>query len=212
MHTLDRPGSRPQPRPVQGLTAGDVKISELDNDSLIIRLHFTINHLSRWLTPIHNQRVLERSPRRGEPSVKELVIRMRDEERRVFPMIHLIATQTNPDLDKLPPVVNGPEQIARDNARTTLGVMAEFRRLRQSTCSHLRALPDSAWARFGVSRRSHDWQIRTLAERLAHSDLDLLYELDLALDRSGAREGITPASRVHLDELLRLVPVTKRPS
>jgi hypothetical protein len=208
MQTLERPVRRP----VQGITAGDVKVSELDNDSLIVRLHFTINHLSRWLTPIHDHTLLERSPRRGEPSVKELVIRMRDEELRVFPKIHLIANQTNPDLDKLPVNTRRPDQTARDNERTTLGIMAEFRRLRQSTCSVLRALPDSAWSRVGTSRREHDWQIRTLAEALANSDLDLLYELDLALDRSGARDKISAASRAHLDELLRLVPVSRRRS
>src|SRR5215213_6234315 len=132
MQTLERPGSRPQRRLVQGVTAGDVKISELDNDSLIVLLHFTVNHLSRWLTPIHDQTMLERSPRRGEPSVKELVIRMRDEELRIFPKIHVIANQISPDLDKLPAETRRPDQTARDNERTTLGIMAEFRRLRQS--------------------------------------------------------------------------------
>ncbi|MEA2530228.1 MAG: hypothetical protein QOG89_1872 [Thermomicrobiales bacterium] len=210
MQTLERPDVRPQPGRSQGPTAADVKIAELDNDSLIIRLHFTINHLSRWLTPVHDQTLLARSPRRGEPSVKELVIRLRDEELRVFPKMHLIATQVNPNLDKLPPVVRTPDQIAKDEQRTTLGVMAEFRRLRQSTCSLLRALPDAAWARVGTSRREHDWQIRGLAEYLANHDLDVLYEIDLALDRNGAREGVSSAARAHLDELLRLVPVSTR--
>jgi hypothetical protein len=207
MQTVERPGVRPQTR---FATAADVKISELDNNSLIVRLHFTINHLSRWLTPVHDQSLLERSPRRGNPSVKELVIRLRDEELRVFPKMHLIATQTNPDLDKLPPVVRTPEQRALDLRRTTLGVMAEFRRLRQSTCSLLRALPDSAWTRVGTSRREHDWQIRSLAEHLANHDLDVLYEIDIALDRNGAREGVGSAAKAHLDELLRLVPVSTR--
>ena len=40
-------------------TAGDVKISELSNDSLITRLLFTINHLSRWITPVHDLQRLE---------------------------------------------------------------------------------------------------------------------------------------------------------
>jgi hypothetical protein len=209
MQTVERPGARP----VQSRfpTAADVKIGDLDNNSLIIRLHFTVNHLSRWLTPVHDQSLLVRSPRRGEPSVKELAIRLRDEELRIFPMLHLIANKLNPDLDKLPPVGRTPEQIARDQARTTLGIMAEFRRLRQSTCSLLRALPDSAWTRVGTSRRQHDWQIRTLAEHLANHDLDVLYEIDLALDRSGAREGVNAAARVHLDELLQLVPISTRP-
>ncbi|HEY7036033.1 MAG TPA: hypothetical protein VH482_32170 [Thermomicrobiales bacterium] len=208
MQTLDRPVSRPGQ--LQGTAAADVKIADLDNDSLIISLHFTINHLSRWLTPVHDQTLLVRSPRRAAPSVKELVIRLRDEELRVFPKMHLIANQSNPNLDKLPPVVRTAAQVARDQQRTTLGVMAEFRRLRQSTCSLLRGLPDSAWARIGTSRREHDWQIRTLAEHLANHDLDVLYEIDIALDRSGARDGVNAAARAHLDDLLRLVPFSTR--
>jgi hypothetical protein len=51
-----------------------------------------------------------------------------------------------------------------------------------------------------------------LAEHLANHDLDVLYEIDLALDRVGARDDVNAAARVHLDELLRLVPVTLRKS
>lgn len=197
---------------VTGPTAADVKIADLSNDSLIVRLHFTVNHLSRWVTPIHDRARLERSIRRGEPSVKELLIRLRDEELRVFPMIHLIATQTNPDLDKLPVYTRSATQAAQDERLSPLSILAEFRRLRQSTCSHLRSLPDNAWSRVGTSRRTHDWQIRSLAEHLANHDLDVLYDIDLMLDRVGARDGINAAARVHLDELLRLVPVTLRSS
>lgn len=195
-----------------GPTAADVKIADLSNDSLIIRLHFTINHLSRWLTPIHDRTRLERTVRRGEPTVKELLIRLRDEELRVFPKLHLIGVNTNPDLDKLPVYSRSAAQAAQDERLSPLSIMAEFRRLRQSTCSLLRSLPDSAWQRVGTSRREHDWQIRGLAEHLANHDLDVLYEIDLTLDRVGAREGVSAASRAHLDQLLRLVPVTKRPS
>lgn len=195
---------------VSGPTAADVKIAELSNDSLIIRLHFTINHLSRWLTPVHDRTRLERSTRRGEPTVKELVIRLRDEELRVFPKLHLIAIQNNPNLDKLPPVVHSAHQLEQDERLSTLSIMAEFRRFRQSTCSLLRSLPDNAWMRVGTSRREHDWQIRSLAEYLASHDLDVLYEIDLALDRSGARNGVSAHGRTHLDELLRLVPVSLR--
>jgi hypothetical protein len=196
----------------KGPTAADVKISELSNDSLIVRLHFTINHLSRWITPVHDRTRLERSVRRGEPSVKELVIRLRDEELRTFPKLHLIAVQTNPDLDKLPPFERSAEQAEMDARLSVLSILAEFRRLRQSTCGLLRSLPDTAWSRVGVSRREHDWQIRTLAEHLASHDLDVLYEIDLTLDRVGARENVNSAARAHLDELLRLVPVTLRKS
>ena len=197
---------------VTGPTAADVKIADLSNDSLIVRLHFTINHLSRWLTPIHDRTRLERSLRRGEPSVKELLIRLRDEELRIFPMLNLIATKTNPDLDQLPEMTRSAAQLAHDQRLSPLSILAEFRRLRQSTCSHLRSLPDNAWNRVGTSRRTHDWQVRSLAEHLASHDLDVLYEIDLMLDRVGAREGISTAARAHLDELLRLVPVTLRAS
>lgn len=194
------------------VTAADVKIADLSNDSLIIRLLFTINHLSRWLTPVHDRAKLERTLRRGEPTVKELLIRMRDEELRVFPKLHLIGVENNPDLDKLPVYVRSQAQAAQDERLSPLSIMAEFRRLRQSTCSLLRSLPDNAWPRVGSSRRDHDWQIRSLAEHLANHDLDVLYEIDLTLDRVGAREGVSAVSRAHLDELLRLVPVTLRKS
>ena len=45
------------------LTAADVPIAALSNDSLIIRLFNTVNHLSRWLTPIHDRELLERLSR-----------------------------------------------------------------------------------------------------------------------------------------------------
>ena len=183
-----------------------VAIEDLDNNALIIRLHFTINHLSRWLSPIHDQTRLIRTVRRGEPSVKDLLLRLRDEELRVFPKLHLISVRTDPDLDRLPEPRHTPEEERHDRNALPLEIMAQFRRLRQSTCSHLRSLPDSAWARRGTSRREHDWTIRALAEHLARHDLKVLAEMDLALDRVNAREGIATASRAHLDELLRLAP------
>ena len=184
----------------------EVPIAELDNNALIIRLHFTPNHLSRWLTPIHDQSRLARSVHRGEPSVKDLLLRLRDEELRVFPKMHAIAVRTLPDLDKLPPVRRTPEEERQDREAPVLEIMAEFRRLRQSTCSLLRSLPDSAWARVGISRREHDWTLRGLAEHLVASDRTTLAAIDRALDRVGAREGIAAYARVHLDQLLRLAP------
>jgi len=91
-----------------------------------------------------------------------------------------------------------------------LTVLSEFRRLRRSTCSLLRSLPDSAWLRVGTSRREHDWQIRTLAEALVKHDEDALTEMDLALDRGGVRAGVAAHGRAHLYELLKIVPVTLR--
>ena len=193
-----------------GPTAGDVRIDDLSNDSLIIRLHFTVHHLSRWLSPVHNVSRLERSPFRNEPSVKELLIQMREEERRVFPRLHAIATQNNPDLDKLPAPIITPDQAAFDRERSVLSIQAEFRRLRQSTCSLLRSLPDSAWKRVGTSRREHDWQIRTLADRLVETDEDYLTKIDIALEKAGVRNDIAAHGRARLYELLKLIPVTMR--
>lgn len=187
-----------------------VTIDDLDNDSLVIRLTFTVNHLSRWLTPIHESSRLTRSLRRGEPSIKDLLLELRNEELRVFPKMHLIAVQNTPNLDGLPPVVRTPAQLEYDRQSTPLEVMAEFRRLRQSTTSLLRSLVDDAWDRRGVSRRERNWTIRGLAEHLAAHDLAVLSDMDVILDRSGVREGIAQVSRVHLPELLALLPVRLR--
>lgn len=194
------------------LSIGEVAaaITELENDAVVIRLLFTTNHLSRWLTPIHDQTRLGRPLRRDQPSIKELLFRLRDEELRVFPKMHAIATRSNPDLDRLPALRRSQAEERLDQALTAIEVMAEFRRLRLSTGSLLRSLPDDAWKRVGVSRRERDWTPRLLAEVLLGHDLQVLAEMDRALDLSGLRQGITAASRVHLDVLLPLAPMTTR--
>src|ERR687891_1726131 len=82
----------------------DSPVRDLSNDALIIRLIQTLNHLSRWLTPIHDRTVLEFSPRRSEPSVKELLLRMRDTETRAYGFMNAIASERDPDLDRIPRV------------------------------------------------------------------------------------------------------------
>ncbi|MBA3416912.1 MAG: hypothetical protein H0U10_16960 [Chloroflexia bacterium] len=181
-------------------------IGELDQDELIIRLLFTVNHLSRWLTPIHDETRLVRAVRRSEPSVKELVIELRDQELRVFPRMHAIATQNRPDLDRLPPVVRSTADIAWDDQASVFEIVAEFRRLRQSTTSLLRSLPNDAWARDGISRNEHDWTIRSLAEYLLLDDSRLLARMDEALLRTGVRDRIAAVSRASYEELQRLAP------
>jgi hypothetical protein len=176
----------------------------LSNDALILRLHFAVNHLSRWLTPIHDQSVLQRSVHRGEPTVKSLVLAMRDEELKIFPYLYAVSVQTFPDLDQLAPMQRSVEVNRQDDLATTIEIMAEFRRLRQSTCSLLRSLPDNGWAREGVSRREHNWTIRQLAEHLAVHDEAVLTRLDRALARTGARTEIASTSRAPLGDLLRL--------
>jgi hypothetical protein len=185
-------------------------IWELSNDALIIRLLQTVNHLSRWLTPIHDRTVLEFSPRRSEPSVKELLLRMRDTETRAYGFMHAIATERNPDLDRIPRVEPSPAQIAVDRSAHPLVIMSEFRRVRESTTSLLRALPDTAWERVGYSRTERNWTVRELAEYLARHDREMLQRIDRVLSRSGARDGIAAVSQVdfaHIEEpFLATVP------
>ncbi len=84
------------------LKAVELAVPDLDNDSLIVRLQMTVNHLSRWLTPITDKSMLMRSARRGEKSVFELLQELRDTELVAFARMNAIANSINPDLDKLP--------------------------------------------------------------------------------------------------------------
>jgi hypothetical protein len=180
----------------QDVESLDSSIRDLSNDGLIIRLIQTVNHLSRWLTPIHDRTVLEFSPRRSEPSVKELLLRMRDTETRGYAFMYAIATESNPDLDRVPRVEPTEVQAAVDRSAHPLVIMSEFRRVRESSTSLLRALPDSAWGRGGYSRTQRDWTIRELAEYLAGHDREMLQRIDRVLSRTGARDGIAAVSRV----------------
>jgi hypothetical protein len=180
----------------QDLEFADSSIRHLSNDALIIRLIQTVNHLSRWLTPIHDRTVLEFSPRRSEPSVKELLLGMRDNETRAYGFMHAIATERDPDLDRIPRVEPTPAQTAVDRYAHPLVIMSEFRRVRESSTSLLRALPDTAWGRGGYSRTDRNWTIRELAEYLARHDREMLQRIDHVLSRSGAREGIAAVSQV----------------
>lgn len=186
------------------------QIAASDNNALIIRLHFTVNHLSRWLTPIHDANRLERAVYRGEPTAKDLVIGMRNEEERVYANLYAIATQASADLDKVPAWRQDAAVSARDEAAATIVLMAQFRRLRQGTCSLLRSTPDDAWSLKGTSRLQRNVTIRGLAEQLAEHDYRYLRALDETLDQVGAREGLAEIQKTHLDELLKLVPDTLR--
>jgi hypothetical protein len=119
----------------QTLKATDLAVADLDNDSLIVRLQMTVNHLSRWLTPITDPKLLMRSAKRGEKSVFELLQELRDTELVAFARMNAIANQINPDLDKLPDPRYLPEKEKPGYDRSPLSVMAQFRRLRQSTCA-----------------------------------------------------------------------------
>jgi hypothetical protein len=176
-------------------------VAAMSNDALIIDLLQTVNHLSRWLTPIHDQLRLSWSPRRSQPSVKDLLIQMRENEVMVYSYMNAIATQVNPDLDKVPVRQLTSLQREADARANALVIMSEFRRVRESTTSLLRALPDTAWARGGFSRSSRDWTIRELAESLAINQWEQLGRIDASLNESGLRTSVAKVSRVSRDHL-----------
>ena len=179
----------------------DSSVRDLPNDALIIRLIQTVNHLSRWLTPIHDRTVLEFSLRRSEPSIKDLLIRMRDTETRAYGYMNAIASERDPDLDRIARVEPSPVQIAVDRSAHPLVIMSEFRRVRESSTSLLRALPDTAWERGGFSRTHRNWTIRELAEYLSRHDREMLQGIDRTLSRTGARQGIAAVSQVDFAQI-----------
>ena len=176
-------------------------VAATSNDALIVDLLQTTNHLSRWLTPIHDLTRLDLTTRRSQVSVKDLLLGLRDNEVAVYSLMNAIATQVNPDLDKTPPVLRSPLQREADARANALVVMSEFRRVRESSTSLLRALPDTAWSRGGYSRSSRDWTIRELADSLAVNDWEQLGLIDAALNETGLRGSIAGVSQVARDGL-----------
>lgn len=181
-------------------------IRNLGPNSLIIRLMFTINHLSRWLSPIHDPDVLERSVYRGEPTPKDLVIRLRQYEKLIYPRMYMAAHESNADFDTLEDPKVTPQQQERDRQDSTIVVMSEFRRLRQTSTALLRSLPDDAWELRGRSRNGIEGSIRSMAEALAIHDYRVLRALDQTLGQVGARDGLAEIQKTPLKELLELVP------
>ncbi len=151
-----------------------------------------------------------RSAKRGEKSVFELLQEMRDTEQVAFARMNAIANYINPDLDALPDPRYLPEREQPGFDRSPMSLLAQIRRLRQSTTALLRSLPDDAWRRVGTSRLEHDWQIRTLAEFLAENDTRLLHLMDVALHETGVRQNINEVSGAHLTELMEIYPVRVR--
>ncbi len=183
-------------------------ITDLDNNALVLRLHYTIHHLSRWITPIHDRNKLERSRHYGEPTVRDLLLQMRDNEQFIYPRMYVIANASDPDLDSIPPYEpNTYTRMATKNW-ATVELMGSMRRLRQSTCGLLRQTPDAAWNRKGYSRKHEDATLRQLAEQLAEHDYRVLRAMDFTLWDSGARDGIAEIQTASLDELLKLVPTS----
>lgn len=190
--------------PVSDEVVQDIK--NLDNNALIIRLHYTVHHLSRWLTPIHDRNKLERSRHYGEPTVRDLVIHMRQNEQFIYPRMFVVANDDDPNMDQIPPFEPNTYLQMADKNWSTVELLGGFRRLRQSTCGLLRQMPDGAWSRKGYSRVHEDATLRELAEQLAEHDYRVLRAMDYTLWDSGARDGIAEIQTYSLDELLKLVP------
>jgi hypothetical protein len=124
--------------------------------------------------------------------------------------MHAIATQVNPDLDRVPRIERTEAQIVADRTSNALVIMSGLRRVRESTTALLRALPDNAWERGGYSRQERNWTIRELAEFLAASDREKLAEIDQILEQRGAREGVAAVSRVDLASITQPFPPASR--
>jgi len=154
--------------------------------SVIIVLHDTINQLSRLLSQIQDVDALNHARHRGEPSVRELLLALRDEERWASARISCIATEPDPDLDRMVEAIDPQTQARLDAQRTPIQLLAEFRRLRQRTCATLRDAPDVAWQRVGRSRRGPNWTMHALAERLVAHDTRQLAAVQRAIAEIGA--------------------------
>jgi hypothetical protein len=182
-------------------------IRNMGNNALIIRLMFTVNHLSRWLTPIHDDNKLDRALYRGEPTAKDLVIRLREYDEWIYPRMFLAAHKPGANLDVLDDEELTRMHYAFDKRDTsTVVLLSGVRRSRQSITALLRALPDDAWDLRGYSEKGVEGTIRSMAEATAMHDYRVLRALDQTLDQTGAREGLAAIQKVHLDELLKLVP------
>jgi hypothetical protein len=179
------------------------RIQSIDNNAMIIRLMFTMNHLSRWLTPIHDDDRLDRAVYRGEPTAKELVIRLRNYDLFIYPRLYLIVHESDPNFDLLE---LEPAPVANARNDSTVVLMASARRARQSITGLLRTLPDDAWDLRGRSPGGIEGSVRSLAEAVAIHDYRVLRALDQTLDQTGAREGVAEIQKIPLDELLRLAP------
>lgn len=185
-------------------------ITSASNDALILRLLFTVHHLSRWITPIHDRNLLERSRYRDQPSVRDLVVEMREHEQFIYPRFFVIANEQDPDLDEIPPYEPTAYVDNATRSWSTVELLGGFRRLRQSTVSLLRQMPNGAWERKGYSRKYANVTMRELAEQLVEHDYRFLRTMDQVLWDTGARDGIAEIRTAPLDDLIALVPTNAK--
>ena len=112
--------------------------------------------------PVHDMTRLNTSMYRSEPSVKDVLFGLRDTEGRIYSFMNAIATQSNPDLDRVRMAERSVQQEAADQRSNALVAMSEFRRVRESTTARSgprRTTPGNA---VGYSRQDQDWTIREM--------------------------------------------------
>lgn len=148
-----------------------------EHEQITIRLTQMINYLAKRVTPQRDMSRVDRAAERGAWSVRQIVAHLRDTEARVYPKLFAIASYDFPNLRELPPPI-----VTTDNQEISIfTVMSQFRRLRQSTLSLLRELPDDAWARAGTDVDNRTVTIKSLAEYLMAHDAEHLAQIDQTL-------------------------------
>ena len=160
-------------------------------EQIWIKLAQMPNYLSKRLTPQRDEIKLVRAPERGSWSVKEIVEHLRDTELRGYAQMHLIATEDYPDLTEVSEIDSSRYNYRADDS--TLMVMSQFRRLRMTTISLLRELPDDAWERIGQDRYGNSVPINDIAMELVMHDAEHLAQLDATLiERDAMPHNVTP--------------------
>jgi DinB superfamily len=155
---------------------------------ILLPLTQMTNFLSKRITPQRDETKLTRPAERGEWSVREIVAHLRDNEALYFPKLYLLVTREWPNLTGAEEV----EHVEYDPRDLTLTVMSQFRRLRQSTLSLLRELPDDAWRKAGYLEGGVTVTVRDLATDLVIHDAEHLQQIDATLIARGA---LPPAVR-----------------
>ena len=96
--------------------------------------------------------------------------------------MHLISVSEFPDLRRVERI--GPTEY--DPTDSPFTVMSQYRRLRQSTLSLLRELPNDAWKRAGTDVDNVTVTLRDLALELVDHDAEIMERIDATLIARGA--------------------------
>lgn len=146
-------------------------------EQIYLRLFHMLNYLSKRVSPQRDEAKLARAPQRGEWSVRDIIIHLRDHEALAYPKLHMMTNAMHPDLSRV-----GAVRLSDYHPEdSTLTIMSQFRRIRQSTVSLLRELPHDAWGRSGVDTDGTNVTIRQIALELTRHDAEHLAQIDATL-------------------------------